>query len=135
MFSSIVGWLYLKDFIWNKLWLQVKLSLEKGFKRSITYNFTDDAHMEDLFMDHAKKYEFADITWYPSRNTSVYRYDNRVPFDTPGDGVYDFLGFQSNSILVSKATRATGIQLSLSLSVTIFYLISASFRFILYKRE
>ncbi|XP_031256640.1 L-gulonolactone oxidase 3 [Pistacia vera] len=86
---------------------KVKLSLEKRFKRSITYNFTDDAHIEDLFMDHAKKFEFADITWYPSRNKAVYRYDNRVPLNTPGDGVFDFLGFQSNSILVSKATRAT----------------------------
>ncbi|KAH7574242.1 hypothetical protein JRO89_XS03G0270000 [Xanthoceras sorbifolium] len=86
---------------------KVKLSLEPGFKRSVTYNFTDDAKIEDEFMDHAKKYEFADITWYPSRHTAVYRYDNRVPLDTPGDGVYDFLGFQSNSILVSKSTRAT----------------------------
>ncbi|KAJ0030805.1 hypothetical protein Pint_12813 [Pistacia integerrima] len=86
---------------------KVKLSLEKRFKRSITYNFTGDAQIEDLFMDHAKKFEFADITWYPSRNKAVYRYDNRVPLNTPGDGVFDFLGFQSNSILVSKATRAT----------------------------
>ncbi|KAA8525278.1 hypothetical protein F0562_007133 [Nyssa sinensis] len=86
---------------------KVTLSLEHGFKRSITYNFTDDGDIEDEFMDHAKKHEFADITWYPSRHTAVYRYDDRVPLNTTGDGVNDFIGFQSNSILISKSVRAT----------------------------
>lgn len=89
--------------------LQVKFSLEKGFKRSITFNFTDEVGFEDTFMDHAKKHEFADITWYPSRRTAVYRYDDRVPLNASGDGVFDFLGFQPNSILISQAIRATGI--------------------------
>lgn len=84
------------------------MSLEKGFKRSVTYNFTDDSKVEDIFMDQAKKYEFADITWYPSKHTAVYRYDNRVPLDARGDGTYDFIGFQPNSILVSKTIRAAG---------------------------
>ncbi|KAJ4835804.1 L-gulonolactone oxidase 3 [Turnera subulata] len=86
---------------------KVKLSLEPAFKRSVTYNFTDDNHVEDIYMDQGKKHEFADITWYPSRHVAVYRYDDRVPLNASGDGVYDFLGFQANSILVSKATRAT----------------------------
>ncbi|KAI6680039.1 hypothetical protein NL676_033920 [Syzygium grande] len=86
---------------------KVKFSLEGGFKRSITYNFTDDAQIEEIYRDHAMKYEFADITWYPSKHTAVYRYDNRVPLNTSGDGVYDFLGFQSNSVVVSKSVRAT----------------------------
>ncbi|PKI69467.1 hypothetical protein CRG98_010128 [Punica granatum] len=86
---------------------KVKLSLEKGFKRSITYNFTGDEGLENMFMDHARKYEFADITWYPSKHTAVYRYDFRVPLNQSGDGIYDFLGFQSNSVLVSKSVRAT----------------------------
>lgn len=59
-------------------------------------------------MDHAKKHEFGDITWYPSRNTAVYRYDDRVPLNTHGDGVNDFIGFQDTSILISKSTRAAG---------------------------
>ena len=59
-------------------------------------------------MDHGKKYEFADVTWYPSRQTAVYRYDYRVPLNTSGNGEYDFLGFQPNSILVSKTTRSSG---------------------------
>ncbi|KAK2999245.1 hypothetical protein RJ639_039822 [Escallonia herrerae] len=86
---------------------KVKFSLDQRFKRSITYNFTDDDGIENEFMDHAKKHEFADITWYPSRQTAVYRYDDRVPLSTSGDGVYDFLGFQSNLIAVSKTVRAT----------------------------
>ncbi|PQQ00512.1 L-gulonolactone oxidase 3 [Prunus yedoensis var. nudiflora] len=43
----------------------------------------------------------------PSKHTSAYRYDNRVPLNASGDGTYDFLGFQSNSILISKSIRAT----------------------------
>lgn len=61
-----------------------------------------------MIIDHGKKYEFGDITWYPSRKTAVYRYDFRVPVNLSGDGAFDFLGFQSNSILVSKSTRAAG---------------------------
>ncbi|MBA0673927.1 hypothetical protein Goari_015549 [Gossypium aridum] len=86
---------------------KVKLSLERGFKRSITYNFTNDSSIENNFMEHGKKYEFGDITWYPSKHTAVYRYDSRVPMDTPGDGINDFLGFQSNEILISKSVRAS----------------------------
>ncbi|GFZ08453.1 D-arabinono-1,4-lactone oxidase family protein [Actinidia rufa] len=92
---------------------KVTFSLEQAFKRSITYNFTDDGGIEDKFGEHAKSHEFADITWYPSKHEAVYRYDDRVPSSTVGDGVNDFLGFQSNSILISKSTRATGIYLSL----------------------
>ncbi|KAK4388849.1 L-gulonolactone oxidase 3 [Sesamum angolense] len=44
---------------------KVTLSLERGFKRSITLNFTNDNGIEDEFMEHAKKYEFGDIQWYP----------------------------------------------------------------------
>ncbi|OIW19797.1 hypothetical protein TanjilG_24496 [Lupinus angustifolius] len=85
---------------------KVKLSLEHRFKRSISYNFTDDAHIEDVYINHAKQYEFADITWYPSKHTAVYRYDSRVPLDASGNGIYDFIGFQANSILISESVRA-----------------------------
>ncbi|KAF3569233.1 hypothetical protein DY000_02019232 [Brassica cretica] len=69
----------------------VKLSIEKAFKRSITYNFTSDVALEDMFMEHGKKFEFGDITWYPSRKTAVYRYDLRSPDDVSGNGVNDFI--------------------------------------------
>lgn len=86
---------------------KVKFSLERGFKRSITYNFTSDSLIENEFMVHGKKYEFGDIAWYPSKHTAVYRYDSRVPMDAPGDGINDFLGFQVNEILISQSVRAS----------------------------
>ncbi|MED6168921.1 L-gulonolactone oxidase 3 [Stylosanthes scabra] len=86
---------------------KVKLTIEPSFKRSITYNFASDVGLEDLYGEHAKKYEFADITWYPSQYTAVYRYDSRVPLNTPGNGVFDFIGFQDTLSWVSVAVRAT----------------------------
>ncbi|KAI3454079.1 hypothetical protein Pfo_010742 [Paulownia fortunei] len=86
---------------------KVTFSLERGFKRSITLNFTNDGGIEDEFMDHAKKHEFGDIQWYPSRHTAVYRYDDRVPLNTSGDGVNDFLGFQSNFAIIARSVRAS----------------------------
>ncbi|PIM97730.1 D-arabinono-1, 4-lactone oxidase [Handroanthus impetiginosus] len=86
---------------------KVTFSLEHGFKRSITLNFTNDSGIEEEFMDHAKKYEFGDIQWYPSRHTAFYRYDFRVPSNTSGDGVNDFVGFQSNFALIAKSVRAS----------------------------
>ncbi|XXG48047.1 hypothetical protein AAC387_Pa02g2587 [Persea americana] len=86
---------------------KVSLSLEPGFKRSITYLFKSDESLEEEFMNHAKKHEFGDITWYPSQNQTVYRNDDRVPLNSSGDGTNDFLGFQSTLILVSSAVRST----------------------------
>lgn len=96
----------------NKVWIythtQVTFALETGFKRSITYNFTDDNAIEEVFVEHGKKHEFGDITWYASRHTAVYRYDDRVSLSASGEGVNDFIGFQSNLILISKSDRAAG---------------------------
>ncbi|KAJ8638148.1 hypothetical protein MRB53_012415 [Persea americana] len=86
---------------------KVTLSLELGFKRSITNSYKDDAHLEDEFMDIAQIYEFADIIWYPSQYQAVYRYDNRVPLNSLGDGKNDFIGFQSMPVPVYMAARAT----------------------------
>ncbi|KAK6782662.1 hypothetical protein RDI58_020458 [Solanum bulbocastanum] len=85
---------------------KVTFQLEPAFKRSIRLNFTNDSGIEDEFMEHARKNEFGDIQWYPSRQIAVYRYDNRVPLNTSGDGLNDFLGFQSNPIFLSKSVRA-----------------------------
>lgn len=74
----------------------------------MTYNFTSDVALEDIFVEHGKKFEFGDITWYPSRKTAVYRYDFRSPVNVSGNGVNDFIGFQSNAILISKGVRALG---------------------------
>ncbi|XP_010917611.1 L-gulonolactone oxidase 3 [Elaeis guineensis] len=86
---------------------KVTLSLERRFKRSVSYSYEDDSRFEDEFLDLAQKHEFADITWYPSQHKAVYRYDDRVPLNSSGDGANDFLGFQSNLIAVSSTVRAT----------------------------
>ncbi|KAL1353096.1 hypothetical protein AAHE18_06G213700 [Arachis hypogaea] len=86
---------------------KVTLRVEPSFKRSITYNFTSDVGLEDLYVDHANKYEFADITWYPSQHTAIYRYDSRVPLNTSGNAVFDFIGFQDNPTLIPEAVRAS----------------------------
>ncbi|KAL0302288.1 UNVERIFIED_CONTAM: L-gulonolactone oxidase 3 [Sesamum angustifolium] len=86
---------------------KVTLSLERGFKRSITLNFTNDNGIEDEFMEHAKRYEFADIQWYPSTYAAVYRYDDRVPLNTSGDGVFDFIGFRPILAVIPETVRAS----------------------------
>ncbi|KAL0323834.1 UNVERIFIED_CONTAM: L-gulonolactone oxidase 3 [Sesamum calycinum] len=86
---------------------KVTLSLERGFKRSITLNFTNDNGIEDEFMEHAKKYEFGDIQWYPSTYAAVYRYDDRVPLNTSGDGVFDFIGFRPILAVIPETVRAS----------------------------
>ncbi|OVA20294.1 FAD linked oxidase [Macleaya cordata] len=88
---------------------KVKLSLEAGFKRSITNIFNDDTRLEDEFMDLARQHEFADITWYPSMNTTVYRKDDRVPLSSSGDGINDFIGFGPTAVHISTSLRASGI--------------------------
>ncbi|KAI3995521.1 hypothetical protein MKX01_007323 [Papaver californicum] len=87
---------------------KVKLSLEAGFKRSITNVYHNDTNLEKEFMDHALTHEFADITWYPSLHTTVYRKDDRVPLNTSGDGINDFIGFQPTPTFISKSTRKHG---------------------------
>ncbi|KAK3152754.1 hypothetical protein QOZ80_2BG0163120 [Eleusine coracana subsp. coracana] len=85
---------------------KVTLSLEPSFKRRISYEYRDDATFQDDFAAHASRHEFADITWYPSQHTAVYRVDDRAPLDAPGDGAYDFIGFPSTPVAVSAGIRA-----------------------------
>lgn len=74
-------------------------------------------------MDIAQIYEFADITWYPSQYQAVYRYDNRVPLDSLGDGINDFIGFQSMPVPVYMAARATGSSLHIYFNIFFHYYI------------
>ncbi|XP_049936514.1 L-gulonolactone oxidase 3 isoform X2 [Nymphaea colorata] len=85
----------------------VMLSLEPAFKRSITNYFKSDSQFEEIFTDHARQHEFADITWYPSQHVAVFRADDRVPINSSGDGRNDFLGFQPQNIVVSASVRAS----------------------------
>ncbi|KAM0902244.1 hypothetical protein ACQ4PT_019429 [Festuca glaucescens] len=85
---------------------KVTLALEPRFKRSISYDYRDDSTFQDDFADHAARHEFADIAWYPSQHQAVYRIDNRAPLNATGEGVNDFIGFQSTLIAVSAGIRA-----------------------------
>ncbi|XP_006644196.1 L-gulonolactone oxidase 3 [Oryza brachyantha] len=96
---------------------KVTLALEPSFKRSISYDYRDDSTLQDDFANHAASHEFADITWYPSQHQAVYRIDNRMPLNATGDGVNDFIGFQSTLIAVSSGIRALETALEASRSV------------------
>ncbi|XP_078153398.1 D-arabinono-1,4-lactone oxidase family protein [Carex rostrata] len=85
---------------------KVTLSLEPIFKRSISNDFRNDATLEEDFIAHARDHEFADITWYISQYKAVYRKDNRVPLNSSGDAVNDFIGFQSTLVVASTGVRA-----------------------------
>ncbi|KAL0327546.1 UNVERIFIED_CONTAM: L-gulonolactone oxidase 3 [Sesamum angustifolium] len=77
-------------------------------------------------MEHGKKYEFGDIQWYPSRHTAVYRYDDRLPINTSGDGVYDFVGFQSN-FAIAKSVRASEQSAEAARNADVKCLLASSF--------
>lgn len=94
--------------------LQITLSLEPRFKRSITFDYRNDSTFQDDFAAHAASHEFADITWYPSQHTAVYRIDDRAPANAPGDGVNDFIGFQATPIAVTAGLRVVETSLERS---------------------
>nr|GLL43665.1 probable L-gulonolactone oxidase 6 isoform X2 [Ipomoea trifida] len=86
---------------------QVTLKLEPMFKRSITYIEKDDTNLGDEAAVFGYQHEFGDMTWIPNERRVVYRFDDRVPTNTPGDGLNDFLPFQAvNSVSLAKARTA-----------------------------
>ncbi|MED6173271.1 putative L-gulonolactone oxidase 6 [Stylosanthes scabra] len=73
---------------------QVTLKLEPMFKRSVTYLTKDDKDLGEELISFGREHEFADVTWYPSQKKAVYRVDDRVPVETSGDGLYNFIPFR-----------------------------------------
>ncbi|KAL8098273.1 putative L-gulonolactone oxidase 6 [Apium graveolens] len=76
---------------------EVTLKLEPVFKRSITYLEKNDSDLAEQVNKFGKQHEFADLIWYPSQRKTIYRMDDRVPSDTPGNAWLDFPGFRSTS--------------------------------------
>ncbi|PHT98112.1 hypothetical protein BC332_32958 [Capsicum chinense] len=77
------------------------------FKRSITLSERNDSYLSKEAAIFGRQHEFADFTWYPSQHKVVYRIDDRVPANTPGNALNDFLGFRSTASLVLAILRTT----------------------------
>jgi len=88
--------------------LQITLKLEPLFKRSITYLTKNDSNLEGQIIAFGQQHEFADIIWYPNQRKAVYRVDDRVPIDTLGNGVYDFIPFRSTPAIELELLRTAG---------------------------
>ncbi|XP_027337358.1 probable L-gulonolactone oxidase 6 [Abrus precatorius] len=86
---------------------QITLKLEPLFKRSITYLAKDDSDLGEQVAGFGHAHEFADITWYPSQHKVVYRVDDRVPTNTSGNGLYDFIPFRPTPSLELALIRTT----------------------------
>nr|XP_027098253.1 probable L-gulonolactone oxidase 6 isoform X2 [Coffea arabica] len=84
---------------------QVTLQLQPLFKRSITYVQKNDSDFGDQASTFGRQHEFADFTWYPSQRKVVYRIDDRVPSNTTGNALYDFMGFRSTPSLFLALIR------------------------------
>ncbi|XP_019448857.1 PREDICTED: probable L-gulonolactone oxidase 6 isoform X2 [Lupinus angustifolius] len=85
---------------------QVTLQLESMFKRSLTYLMKDDTDLGDEIISFGRKHEFGDVTWYPSQHKVAYRIDDRVPINSHGDGLYDFIAFRPILSAELALTRA-----------------------------
>ncbi|KAE8650211.1 probable L-gulonolactone oxidase 6 [Cucumis sativus] len=86
---------------------QVTLKLQPMFKRSITYLKRDDKDLGDEVIRFGKSYEFGDMSWYPSQRKVVYRIDTRVPSNTSGNGLYDFIPFRPTLSVELALLRAS----------------------------
>ena len=78
------------------------------FKRSITNMQKNDSDLEKRILQFGMDHEFGDVTWYPSQARVVYRVDDRVPMNSSGDGMNDFIGFRSTLTAVLSAVRSRG---------------------------
>ncbi|KAK4267064.1 hypothetical protein QN277_023902 [Acacia crassicarpa] len=86
---------------------QVTLQLEPMFKRGVTYVSKNDSDLEEQMIHFGKEHEFGDITWNPYQKEALYRADNRVPMEQPGNGFFDFFPFRSTPAEALASFRST----------------------------
>ncbi|KAI9093942.1 hypothetical protein K1719_026940 [Acacia pycnantha] len=86
---------------------QVTLQLEPMFKRGVTYVSKNDSDLEEQMIRFGKEHEFGDITWNPYQKEALYRADNRVPMEQPGNGFFDFFAFRSTPAEALASFRST----------------------------
>ncbi|KAF3336129.1 L-gulonolactone oxidase-like protein [Carex littledalei] len=89
----------------NKPFIQVTLQLQPMFKRSLTFVARSDEDLAEQAVKFGHQHEFADLAWYPGHRKVLYRNDDRVPVNTSGNGVYDFIGFRSTAALAIQINR------------------------------
>ena len=78
------------------------------FKRSITNIKKNDTSLEEDIVHFGMSHEFADFTWFPAQRQVIYRMDDRVSLDEPGDAINDFIGFRSALTAGLAIARSTG---------------------------
>ncbi|CAL4901135.1 unnamed protein product [Urochloa decumbens] len=91
---------------------QVTLALQPMFKRSVTFIKDSDSNLAERAVAFAREHEFADIWWFPGHRVAVYRVDDRVSVDTPGDGVNDFVAFRSTPTRAIQSFRVAALDRS-----------------------
>lgn len=91
----------------SSILLQITLKLEPMFKRSIRYVAKSDSDLGDQVGIFGHQHEFADITWYPSQHKALYRVDDRVAINVPGNGLYDFIPFRPTPSVELALLRAS----------------------------
>ncbi|WOK92916.1 hypothetical protein Cni_G01608 [Canna indica] len=84
---------------------QVTLSLQPLFKRSITFSNRHDDDLAEMAVAFGNQHEFADIAWHPGHRRALYRIDDRVPSNTSGNGLFNFIGFRPTASLLIEANR------------------------------
>lgn len=78
------------------------------FKRSISYLAKNDSDLGEKVVIFGHEHEFGDITWYPSQRKAIYRVDDRVPINSSGNGLYDFIPFRPTPSIALSIIRTTG---------------------------
>ena len=87
------------------------LQLQPLYKRSITFLEKDDSDLGAQISTFGNQHEFADFTWFPSQKKVLYRIDDRVPYNTTGNGVFDFFGLSPVSSFLTAVSRTIGLSM------------------------
>ncbi|KAJ7540613.1 hypothetical protein O6H91_10G023000 [Diphasiastrum complanatum] len=88
--------------------LQVTFALHPMFKRSVSLEARADNLLEEDVLSFAQAHDFGDITWYPSIRKALYRLDDLVSVDSPGDGINKYQGFQGIPVAQIEQARRGG---------------------------
>ncbi|KAH9310585.1 hypothetical protein KI387_025620 [Taxus chinensis] len=76
------------------------------FKRSVSATVKDDDDLENVTESFLRDHEFAEITWIPSHRKVVFTSIDRVPVDTPGDGLCAKIGIPARVRDIETAASA-----------------------------